>query len=225
MVEFATGARFRLQTDPAARDLGHFVFSAPDRGSYAGFADKGLRVSASDVVVDYTGPATFIAAAAASLTATAAPVLAVTIHLQAHIDPATRTGAVTLTHDGQVFAMTAAVPSVADLDPVMLTFERATVAGDPLALYLVVNSDIASAYTPATFAQQWTAQQAQKGTVAALRRLSTGSPKLADFGFWLVLVEYDADEVLPAGAQRTARYDAYFVRERAGWKILSTTTR
>lgn len=224
-VEFTTGRRFSLQTDPSASDVGHFVYALPDRGAYSGFAHKGLRASSSDIVVDYTGAAMFIPSVGGSPSATAAPVTTVTIHVDARLDPVARTGTVALRHDGATFAMTASVPSVADLDAVASTFERATVTGDTAALYTVINSDITSVLTPTAFAQHWTSEQARVGTIAALRRLSMGPPLLADFGFWLVVIEYEAEKVSPAGARSAARYDAYFLRERSGWKMLSTTER
>lgn len=226
-VEFTTGRRFSLQTDPAASDLGHFAYSVPDLGAYSGFAGTGLQVSATEILLDHTGPATFIAFANAGQGATPAPrgPGKVTVRVQARLDPVTRTGTVTLTHGAAAISMVASVPSVADLDAVALTFERATVAGDAAALYTVVNSDVTNAYTPAAFAQHWASEEARVGTIAALRRLSRGppTPTLGDFGFWVAAIEYEAEKVSPTGARSIATYDAYFVRERSGWKLFFTT--
>lgn len=226
-VEYATGRRLSLQADPAARDLGRFAFGVPDLGAYSGSADKGIQVSPTAIVIDYAGAATFIPLATASSSASPAPrgPTTVTIRLQARLDPVAHTGTATLTHGSAVLSLTAAVPGTSDLDPVVLTFERATVMGDADAIYSVMNSDLTAAYTAVTFAQQWSAERARVGTIGALRRLSLGPPLFGDFGFWLVVAQYEAEKVTPAGAQSVVKYDVYFVRERGGWKVLASTER
>ena len=226
-VEYTTGRRLSLQADPSARDRGHFAFGVPDLGAYSGFADKGMQVSPTEIVVDHTGPATFVPLTTGLSMASPVPPsrTTMTVRLQARLDPVAHTGTVTLTEGSVVLSMTAAVPGTSDLDPVVLTFERATLVGDADALYSVMNSDLTSAYTPATFAQQWSAQRARVGTIGALRRLSLGAPQFGDFGFWIVVAEYEAEKITPAGARSSLRYDVYFVRERSGWKLLATTER
>lgn len=226
-VELTTGRRFSIQADPSARDLGHFAYSVPDLGAYSGFAEKGLKVSSTEILLDHTGPATFFAFATGSPGTTPNPPgpTTVTVRLQARLDPVSRTGTVTLTRGTEVIGLTASIPSVADLDPVVLAFERAMVSGDASALYGVMNSDLTSAYTPATFAQHLASEEARVGKIGALRRLSMGPPLFGDFGFWLVVVAYEAERIQPTGARSVAKYDAYFVRERSGWKLLSTTER
>lgn len=226
-VEFTTGRRFSLQADAMATGRGRFVFGIPGLGAYSGIAAAGLQASATEILLDWSGTATFIAHSDEPASASPGPLGPgkVGVQLRARLDPATRTGSVTLRHGATVLSLVASVPSLADLEGVATTFERAMLSGDAAALYGVMNSSITEEYTPAGFAQHWASEQARVGTLAALRRLSAGpsAPTLDDIGSWTAVIEYEAERVTPTGARGVARYDAYFVRERSGWKFFFST--
>src|SRR3990170_1289298 len=93
-VEYTTGRRLSLQADPSARDRGHFAFGVPDLGAYSGFADKGMQVSPTEIVVDHTGPATFVPLTTGLSIASPVPPsrTTMTVRLQARLDPVAHTG-------------------------------------------------------------------------------------------------------------------------------------
>ena len=217
-----------LQVEPLARDAGAFVVRVPGRGLYVGRAGAAMRVaSPTSVVVHYEGSAVLRAHTAPgdTTTGTDARPLAVSVSLQAQVDPAHRTGQATLTHGADRYHLVVAATGKADLLPTLRSFEAATLAADWATLYTLMNSDVARSYTAASFAAEADAQLATVGRITALRRLSIGDVQTNDLGARSVVVAYEAELRAPGGPVTLTTYDAHFLRQAEAWKLWFTAPR
>ena len=215
-IDVDTGFAIGVQLDQAAADAGHWTFRVPSRGTYVADARAGLRIlSPSSADLDYEGVATLRASTGSSTTQ---------VRLHAHIDPTHHTAEATLWDGQERFHLVARAVSTQGIGDTMDAVETAFTANDPVALYPLLNAQLARAYDSAAFASRWSTESATLGRVTALRRTSVGSPQATDQGFWYVVVEYSADVVTPSGPG-TAAFTAFFIREPSGWKFWTSIRR
>jgi hypothetical protein len=227
-MDATSGVTLFIQADASARDAGEFSLRVPGRGAYLARAGSGMTASSSSVALRYEGRAVlhpFVSLTDQSTTGMVKVPTDVTIKIGAQLDPASRTGTATLEHGGVVITMNARVPDVADLPPVLDTFERAMLKGDGLLLYTVMITDVASTTTPQEFDRAIADGITRVGITTSIRRGTIGNPHFGELGLWAVAVPYDVDRRAPNGVTSALKYEAYFVRQTVGWRLLTTGER
>lgn len=209
------GRALRLQVEPSAPDAGGFAFRVPGRGIYVGTAGTSLRVlSQTNVAVQFQGPATLRPdTGPGSPPSGVSQPTAVTISLQATVDPTNHTGTAALVDGTDIFQLVALAVGVGDIGPTLQTVEAAFVRADWATLYGYMNSDVTGTNTPTAFASQMAQASAALGPITALRRVATGGVQANDQGVVYVAVTDDIDRSVPGGGTTTARYDMYYLQE------------
>jgi hypothetical protein len=223
-----SGLTLTMQTDPAARDAGHFAFRVVGRGVYEGSAAAGMRaLTPTSVVVDYSGPVTLrpIVDVNGQVTGSVAAPASTSVSLQAQIDPTHLTAEATLTDGSFRYHLVVAARGRADFIRAVSLFESAIGADDTTALYALMNSDIRNANTPAAFDQIWRAQETQQGRITNLTRVALSDVTTDAPGTSSAVATYTATMTAADGSVTTRAYDAYFLRQSDGWKLWYTSPR
>lgn len=223
VVDGRNGASLTIQTAAAAADAGHFVFRVPGLGHYVGEAGLGMRVlSPTSVVVRWRGQATLRPEVAwdGTISGTVRSPIAVSIEIQAQVDPAHQTAEATLREGPRRYQLVAPAAARGDLERAMRAVEAAFLADDPAALYPYANGDLRAAYTPEAFAAAWRAQASTIGRVTAMRATAVSDPETNELGFVFVTATYEVERITPAGTTETKAFDVLFVREGDSWKLL-----
>ncbi len=221
------GRALRLQVEPSAPDAGGFAFRVPGRGIYVGTAGTSVRVlSQTNVAVRFQGPATLRPdTGPGSPPSGVAQPTAVTISLQATVDPTNHTGTATLVDGADTFQLVALAVGAGDIGPTVQAVESAFLHADWATVYGYMNSDVTRTNTPAAFAAQMAQADAALGPIIALRRIATGGVQADDQGVIFVAVTDDVDRGVTGGGTTTARYAMYYLQEGTTWKLWYTGVR
>lgn len=211
-----------VQLDPAAADAGRFAFRVPGRGAYLGTLGDAMRRNADhSTTIHYRGPATL--GPLVSLDGAGADVrrpLAVTIELQAQLDPVTHGGQAVLRDGGRRYHLVAPPRGTAGIIQALRRLEDAVLADDPHALYALMSADLRAQLTADAFAALWRSQGAGIGRVTALRRTALSEARVNELGYTYAVATYGAERITPAGTSSSATFEVFLVREGADWSVL-----
>lgn len=217
-----------VQLDPAAADAGRFAFRVPGRGVYVGTLGSAMRRNSDhSTSVHYAGPATLaplLSLDGAGSGGVQRP-LAVTVELQAQLDPANHGAQATLREGGQRYHLVAPPKGTAGVAQTLRRFEDAVLGNDPQALYALMSADVRADTTADGFAAMWQSQGRAIGRVTALRRTALGDAQVNELGYTYVVATYRAERIAPDGAQASASFEVFLIREGADWKLLFSRER